>query len=153
MEIFLFIYCLGFKDYLNSSEDAMTVWRGKKPNVSQCTTPGRWKASCPAVRDLGLLPFPLWGVHKQSTCPLFAENLNTVQMTEKKGLLVATPPAAEIPLKWTLRYFPACAVYDSKGDNRFGRRWLRSLRSALAASGDTSSAFSSAARFPFRFST
>lgn len=64
----------------------------------------------PVISSLGLLPFPLWGVHKQSTCLLFAENLNTVKMTEKKGSLVATPLATEIPV---LCYFPACAVYDT----------------------------------------
>lgn len=72
----------------------------------------------PIIRSLGILPFPLWGVHIQSTCLLFAENLNTVKMTEKKGSLVATPLAIEIPFRWRLCYFPACAVYDTGlGDN------------------------------------
>lgn len=151
MKVFLFIYCLSFKNYLDSSEDTMIVWLGKKHNDSQCTTQSTRKASYPTVRSLGPLPFPLWGVHKQSICPLFAENLNTVQIKEKKGLLVATPLAAEIPFKWMLRYFPACAVYDSKLYNSFGRQWLGSLPSALAACSDTSLAFRSTTRFPLRF--
>lgn len=127
----LFIYCLSFKNYIDSSEDTTTVRPGKKHSVSQSTTQHTWKASYPAASNWGLLPFPLWGVHKQSTCPLFAENLNTVQMAQKKGLLVATPLAAETPLQWMLCYFPACAVHDSKWHNRFRRQWLRILCSAL----------------------
>lgn len=100
----------------------------------------------PTIRSLGLLPFPLWGVHKQSTCLQFAENLNTVKMTEKKGSLVATPLAIETPFGWRLCCFPACAVYDTRlGD------WLRSFHSALAACSDTSLAFWSTAIFPLRF--
>lgn len=75
----------------------------------------------PAIRSSGLLPFPLWGVHKQSTCLLFAENLNTVKMTEKKGSLVATPLATEMPFRWRL-----CCVW-----HRFGRQWLRAFTQLL----------------------
>lgn len=151
MKVFLFNFLPQFQKLPWEQWRHNDIWLGKKHSVSQCSTPSTWKASYPRVRNLGLLPFPLWGVHKQSTCPLFAENLNTVEMTEKKGLLVATPLAAEIPPKWTLRYFPACAVYDSKLHKRFGRHWLRSLCSARAVCSDASLAFWSTARFPLTF--
>lgn len=106
------------------------VWQGKKHNVSKSTIQNTSKRY-PTIRSLALLPFPLWGVHKQSTCLLFAENLNTVKMTEKTGLLVTTLLAAEIPFKWTLCCLPANYTIGLED-------WFRKLGSALAACWSTS---------------